>query len=1045
MEKTAAPVSTAAAKVAVKAPRVLDGLSREAARLEAAVKASRTRAAELGQERAQLHLEISASEKGEEAVKDEMAAAVVAEEELVKRESRLEREVIDMRRNERIFEVDVPVEDKGDGEAEEVSPEDKAARRMILRTRGQIQVERSATELAELRREELELEIEQVQEEIAEAMAPEFFEEETQLAWHKEALRRYVQDHKNAMQRLKIREGELERAKHDAAEADKDVDIEALKKECDAKRHMAEKTEREADTARKSIEERRAIQGVDTDYFQVAQDLESEMKLEIDRQTRILHSLEEVVLALHRGRREGKRRQSAAEAEQARLEIRMQAVREQRTMLGIGGDSNPAVPLEAKEIDAVKVGAAAQGAVAHAVAWSSSLPSSLKDATGLGMPFTTLVGLHRVFWKAQFLACSIHQHYIQDPTLAVLQADVAMEWLTRACLAATQIGYSGVSVLGRLRSMSAHAYGQVIRGPAVKSISSSERHVDEALRVVQSFFMEDALPRETLKQVLRQLEALGAQMLSVEKSSFKKEPFASWQSAACAVEACRATCALVLYASADAGGTRRARWQGLYGKADRVRASLAGLRGRSGFFEIGPNLIVLAPPPPALVEGGGDAEVEDGEIAAPVAEASRDAAVDKTLDQRMLDDLLKQVKVLESFAYCEPAIEADAEALDYAFTTAENSLATVGSVVNRASVKAPAVPPVHAEFDPWNAAPVAMAAEIQAAEEQGKIEEEAAAKELKQAEASMDTVKSCIEAMKGELREVEAGFGQSRVGLECHRVMEEQLGYLRRQMRSNESLFGKLSDELNKEQGGAQKMKLETESQRKRCRELQQQLEEAEARIMKMFSDRFSPEEVMALRRNDKLQHEELVEIKGRYGHRLRAGDVESVADFFRRDGLLRMEGAMNSMVLNKKHDADRIESIWHRVQKLQATWLRERAGISVLRLGDSSEREANEKAERAASDQRSSDLRHIAQALSELEQRATGLIADGGRTGSVPFSRFAQAVSGARALQCSGPAVKVSLPLGGAWDSKSKRGGVSVIAALGDLQALADVHRALL
>ena len=88
----------------------------------------------------------------------------------------------------------------------------------------------------------------------------------------------------------------------------------------------------------------------------------------------------------------------------------------------------------------------------------------------------------------------------------------------------------------------------------------------------------------------RGLEGPWAQLLSLLKALFKDLQFASWQRAGCAVEALRMACASALYASADAGGSQRKRWQELYDQSNRLFNRLqAACPDGAELLEIGPS------------------------------------------------------------------------------------------------------------------------------------------------------------------------------------------------------------------------------------------------------------------------------------------------------------------------------------------------------------------------------------------------------------------------------------------------------------------------
>lgn len=314
------------------------------------------------------------------------------------------------------------------------------------------------------------------------------------------------------------------------------------------------------------------------------------------------------------------------------------------------------------DLDAALVAASARADAARAEAWAACLPDSLREEAELGDSFNTLCALHRCFHKAQILSSCIHEHYITDVVFAVHPDSAApMQWLCRTCLSSTYCAFASVGILGRLHAYDVARYVKAVRLPAIRASASAEGALDAALNIVGAVDRDGPGFGVGPPEIITALGALCAQLLSCQKSAFKDEPFASWQSAGCAVEALRAVCNLALFASDDAGGTKREKWQELHTRADKLVRRLAR-RVQGGSAK-----------PLSMMD------IEAGATDGTGPESSlAEVAPTTNLNQAVLDVLLTQISTLEGHAMREPdPDDLASDALDRALKLAADGLDTI--------------------------------------------------------------------------------------------------------------------------------------------------------------------------------------------------------------------------------------------------------------------------------------------------------------------------------------------------------------------------------
>ncbi|CAJ1331634.1 unnamed protein product [Effrenium voratum] len=313
-------------------------------------------------------------------------------------------------------------------------------------------------------------------------------------------------------------------------------------------------------------------------------DLETCLSEELEVLKAREQQLEQVALALCQKRQSLQRQREERRSEVARLEIRLHSLRS----CGAATTAADAADLADIEAETLEASVDCREAVAEAEAWMSCLPSQVLDDAELGSSFESLCALFRCFHKARILAQSIQDHFVATAALAVLQDVGTMRWLCSVMQAAAMLATAVLGVLGCLSAESPDRYRGLVRLPAVASCGHGEAALDALLRALLDLVRGKATrEREGLLAALR---AHGAQLLSLQKAMFKDQHFASWQRCCCALEALRGSCAGALYASSNAGGTRRKRWQDLYEEANRFIARLACEDfGSRPLFGIGPS------------------------------------------------------------------------------------------------------------------------------------------------------------------------------------------------------------------------------------------------------------------------------------------------------------------------------------------------------------------------------------------------------------------------------------------------------------------------
>uniref|UniRef100_A0A7S4R7T0 CAP-Gly domain-containing protein n=1 Tax=Alexandrium monilatum TaxID=311494 RepID=A0A7S4R7T0_9DINO len=874
----------------------------------------------------------------------------------------------------------------------------------LQRLRAAIATERSRRDLAELEMEELELRLEDARDHAAFVKESENWTDSVQVEWHKEALARVYDDHFDEMRRLRRKAAKLEREQFRAqtkreAQAE---DISTLKWAVEQLNYQNETLGSRAGTVEETVQERERQRNTNAEMEEADGALEAALSEELERQQQRIWTLEAAALRLCEGREELKRRRQAQHAEAVRLESRLHALRAQRDSL----HSNKGVPdgdASAAELEAALI--AAQGHVSdvEAQAWVACLPGKIRDDAELGQSFQTLCTLHCCIRKAQILSRCIHDNYIADPVLVVLQTDSPMRWLCHACLASTQVAYAAVCFLGRLHATDVDKYRRLIRNPAVVACAEGETALDTALDALLSMLRGgagmSALTTMGLQEALAAMSAQGAQLLSLQGVFFKDEQFASWQSACCAIEALRAVCAFALYASDDAGGSRRQRWQNLYERADRLMSQVVRIAATDG-----DGLLLVQATETSLRAARASvstdrARADTNGFAEDPSEEAPEQEEQICLDQNLVDALLRQVAALDMGAASEPCPEdyMAVNALDRALSHAEAQLTTLSRALETRQAEGSAPAKLEAP-PPWVCAREAVRLQIEENERNAPTAKSEVEKRLQTVAEALELAEGRLKKEQEEVREVEKKYGVARITAEHFKVAQANVTRLQGQEKSGKVQQQALDEQLQTERKRVEEVERATAETRRRCRELEQQLRECERRLEKKFNAQVPAEDVLALRRTRARQDRLMSE--------LRLSEASGPAALS-----LPPFGGQGP----RKIGAEGLLTCWQGVHEAQTRLLLEQASTSIVSL--------EEPEPEAAPAQQSSRIDALAQRSAELKRSAVALLSEvvdpcagreSGGSGGSPFAstaltRFLRSTAEAAKR---GPARRVALPL---------------------------------
>jgi len=841
-------------------------------------------------------------------------------------------------------------------------------RAVVERLQEQLAKELKEKELLDIEAEELALRLEEVKDTTEWAADNDAWTEQVQVEWHREALWEYYKAHRAEVVRLRHRAAALERAQQQALQLQSKStgteDASMLKRAVEQLTQQNDGLASALATKTKLVEEQRSLQTTGLEMLETEQDLEVQLCEELQSLQGREEQLEQLALQLCKIRRQMQSQRLARSAEVARLETRLQMLRSGGKAAGAAASASPA----AIEAETLEVHVNCREAIAAAEAWMSCLPGQVRDDAELGVSFHSLCALHRCFRKACILSRSIHEHFIADAALAVLQDAASMNWLCSISLASTQLAYAALGVLGCLYTTDVERYCLLVRNAAFVSCAG-EASLDAALAALQRIFRLDKAA-ET-EEVLAALRAHGAQLLSLLKALFKDLQFASWQRAGCAVEALRMACASALYASADAGGSQRKRWQELYDQSNRLFNRLqAACPDGAELLEIGPSE-ERHPKRRDSEDTDEEDEDEDEELEEDGEHRNQTTAQHVGLTQLLLDGLLRQALALHPLSQHEPV--SDMDTLQRTFSHAETQLELLSEIFAAAPVAG-----AQKKERPWEKARSRKRSSLEVAEQAAQPALEQATKGLSKVQVSLETVGDRLAKAKQEMQEAEKQFGAARIQSERRALMLASVAQMQKQAKAGTQACELLEEELRRQTEECNQMEDAMTEAKARCRELHHRLNELERRIMRRYCNDVSPEDVLALRRAVARQSAEIRELQARQ-HRWR--DI----------GLLENGGAAG-------HSEEDVGNLWLELQTFREGLLQEHSRPKIATL-DEPEPEAAPESQKARLQDLGKEMKALRERITDCAKQSSPVY------DSVALTRFLRATS------VRGPASIVSVP----------------------------------
>eukprot|EP00439_Symbiodinium_sp_Y106_P019034 s1897_g2.t1 len=853
-------------------------------------------------------------------------------------------------------------------------------RAVVERLQEQLAKELKEKELLDIEAEELALRLEEVKDTTEWAADNDAWTEQVQVEWHREALWEYYKAHRAEVVRLRHRAAErslgssdsgsrdrvaaalakaLERAQQQALQLQSKStgteDASMLKRAVEQLTQQNDGLASALATKTKLVEEQRSLQTTGLEMLETEQDLEVQLCEELQSLQGREEQLEQLALQLCKIRRQMQSQRLARSAEVARLETRLQMLRSGGKAAGAAASASPA----AIEAETLEVHVNCREAIAAAEAWMSCLPSQVRDDAELGVSFHSLCALHRCFRKACILSRSIHEHFIADAALAVLQDAASMNWLCSISLASTQLAYAALGVLGCLYTTDVERYCLLVRNAAFVSCAG-EASLDAALAALQRIFRLDKAA-ET-EEVLAALRAHGAQLLSLLKALFKDLQFASWQRAGCAVEALRMACASALYASADAGGSQRKRWQELYDQSNRLFNRLqAACPDGAELLEIGPSE-ERHPKRRDSEDTDEEDEDEDEELEEDGEHRNQTTAQHVGLTQLLLDGLLRQALALHPLSQHEPV--SDMDTLQRTFSHAETQLELLSEIFAAAPVAG-----AQKKERPWEKARSRKRSSLEVAEQAAQPALEQATKGLSKVQVSLETLGDRLAKAKQEMQEAEKQFGAARIQSERRALMLASVAQMQKQAKAGTQACELLEEELRRQTEECNQMEDAMTEAKARCRELHHRLNELERRIMRRYCNDVSPEDVLALRRAVARQSAEIRELQARQ-HRWR--DI----------GLLENGGAAG-------HSEEDVGNLWLELQTFREGLLQEHSRPKIATL-DEPEPEAAPESQKARLQDLGKEMKALRERITDCAKQSSPVY------DSVALTRFLRCEKGA-------------------------------------------------
>mmetsp|Transcript_86443 Transcript_86443/g.189798 ORF Transcript_86443/g.189798 Transcript_86443/m.189798 type:complete len:845 (-) Transcript_86443:92-2626(-) len=813
---------------------------------------------------------------------------------------------------------------------------------------------------------------------------------------------------------------------------------------------------KENDMMANTLAEQTGLQNEDAEMLQAQEELEVAYREEIDAMRAREVQLESMASQLYQGQYQLQIRRQSEAGKVARLQIRLQNMQKQSASAR-GGD-----PMKV-ELEIGSAIARGRKETVRAEAWSACIPSSVINEASLGQSFDTLCALHRCLQKAQILSQSVYKCYVEDSVLSMLQENVPMGYLCNLSAASAQVAFAAVGVVGRLHSIPAERYTKLIQKPAMVSCAEGEHALDAALAQLFGMLAEatgdpaNFTERKSQAELLSAINAQCAQLLSVQNSLFKDEPFASWQGAGFACEAVRAACSIALYAGDDAGGPQRPMWQALFGKSDRLARFLERHANQRSLTKDGLLAVEPGQPLPKPPEGSEMSQSEYLDMKDPM-----ELAKEGHLVQGLLDGISRQASLLHACAentkLDDPAAVSKLEKL---FRHTDAQLDALTAILEaRAAKPGKTVPKTEKPLVPPYVQPRdAVRQRVEVAEHDAPIAKAEAQKELNQvAEAIADAEKQVLELEK-KVAQGEQEYSIARIEAEQCTLAESQLKTFNKQLKAGTRRNMMLKKELEKESEDVGKHEGIADQLRKECKALQAELTEWERRLEKRYNSHIPMEEVMALRRTCVRQQRDINGLKRRnadVGGALHVHGNPTNA-WWMTDGMgnRRIRKAPTLKAQSTKDISAGIfktislESCWDSVQETEKELLLEQAKTSLVSLEEPEPEKAPE--------QQFERLGKIAKRTLALRSDITGLLRQVANTGKKEVSSQFSSVALTRFLKETtasvdrGAAAMVHMPLGTlAADSTPNTNTMKALLrpampVLADMDQLRSVHHSCL
>jgi len=859
-----------------------------------------------------------------------------------------------------------------------------------------------------------------------------------QLKLHHEALRTLYEDHNDEMCFLQERAFELEGMdgySHSKNGIEAEV-IPTLQRSLEQLTEQSKVLEGTVATARESLEERKKLHSANDELADANNALEGALTQELKKQEDREDQLHMLLLKLGHEQEDLKKKREDQRAVVARFEMRLETLKTLVHGTSVEAMQRNIPDQSAIELSTLLLLSDARSDAVHAEAWAACLPAAIRENAGLGESFQTLCALHRCFHKATAITRSIHERYIEDATLALLpETATPMLWLSRIYLAVALCAVVCVGILGRLRRCSVQRYMSLINLPVMRACASGESTLDDVLGVLgsEAWTSCNTISSADLpSHLLPSLNALCALFTSLQNSVFKDEPFVSWQSASCVVEALRAVCVQAFYASCGAGGARKSQWLRLYARANKLATAFAkllqcsDLGGRGLLDPVGIEPLVDTP----------TGAVSD-ELSKPTESA--------TLSQTLLDALTVQVLALEHHATHEQnpdeaAVGALERALDYSLMHLDTLEKMTEGLQELKVVSSEVTQP------PWVQACDEMRAKIETADSSVPVEKKMVESDMQSAIVSRQSIDAKLADVRNALVKAEHEFGVARINAERCDIALDSVLRLRRQAQFHMAKRGSLEDEIGAEHARKEIVVEASAKTRNRFRELQQQHLECERLLQKRSNNAVSPEEITALHQLCTRQRSELIALRRRSGMSM----TTLVPRMFAPSSLAEYPSSHVSGFIDRSDwmkesrlvSPEGLFSCWERLQEVRTNHLFEQSSATVVNLDELYSCSGENQTTKL--DNVADESREVKEKVFELLQEVTGVrkqqsvgIGIGAPAfASIPLTRYLKTTAGAAFRES---VAKVSIPFSAADKSSFS------FPVLADPEQLLAVHNVFL